>query len=175
MLEGLGAERVLFEMRVRWAVLAAWQRRALTRLALAGGCAAGGDDAFAVALNLVANEVLRETNEALDRVVDASLLRDREVVAHFLEEAAGRLREVAGVASEALNGALAGGEDATTCLNDLHGVGGGVDGVLDFDVDLSAKAIHRNSFFERTWAIAPRTKCEIGEKRCAPQADLLSA
>ena len=31
----LGAERVLFEMRVRRAVLAAWQRRALARLAVA--------------------------------------------------------------------------------------------------------------------------------------------
>ena len=162
-------------MRVRRAVLAAWQRRALARLALTGGCTAGGDDAFAVALDLVANKVLRKTDVALDRVVDASLLRDREVVTHFLEEAAGRLREVAGVAGEALNGALAGDEDAATSLNDRHGVGGGVDGVLDFDVDLSAKAIHRNSFFKRTWAIAPRTKCENGEKRCAPQADLLSA
>ena len=162
-------------MRVRRAVLAAWQWRALARLALTGGCTARSNDALAVALDLVANEVLREADVALNRVVDASLLRDREVVTHFLEEAAGRLGEVAGVASKALDGALTGCEDAATRLDDRHGVGRGVNGVLDFDEDLAAEAIHKNSFYERTWAIAPRTKCEMGRSGALRGEYLLSA
>jgi len=162
-------------MRVRRAVLPAWQWRALAGLALTGGGTARCNDALAVALDLVANKVLRETDVALNRVVDASLLRDREVVPHFLEEAAGWLREVAGVAGEALDRALARSEDTATRLNDRHGVGRGVDGVFNFDEDLSAEAIHRNSFFERTWAIAPRTKCEMGRSGALRGEYLLSA
>jgi hypothetical protein len=124
-----------------------------------------------VALDLVADEVLREADVALDRVVDTGLLGDREVVANLLEEAAGRLREVAAIAGEALDRALAGGEDAATRLRGRDGVGGGVDRVLDFDEDLAAEAVQKDSRGEWLEAARSRGYKRMGYKRGAPRGE----
>src|SRR2546423_4986969 len=95
-------------MLVRRAVVAVRQRRALTRLALARGCATACDAAVECAgLDLILDELRRRADAFRHGPGNLGLARDREVAADVLEERAVGLREIERVLCEALHRLLA--------------------------------------------------------------------
>src|SRR4051794_27993676 len=147
---GLDEDRLL-QVLVARAVLLARQRRALAGLALARRGAARGERALAVALDLVLDELVRDRERLVDRVVDARLLGDREVAADLLEEAPRRLREVAGILREALDRLLARAQHAAAGLVRADGVRMRIDRILDLHEDLTAEAVHEGVLPNGCW------------------------
>ena len=151
----------LLEMRVRRAVLAARQRRALAGLALAGGGAAAGVG-LVQPVELDLDRCPGQADHALDRVEDARLLGDREVAADLLEEAAGGLREVARIAREPLHGRLRRLEHAPTRLGHTDGVRMRIDEVFELEIEGAAEAVHGCSLVTDGLGALPWTSCTHG-------------
>src|SRR5256885_10541370 len=99
----------LLEVLVRRAIVAARQRSALARRALAGvGIALRRTAVEADTLGKLLEELGREMEVRLDHAPDEQLVLHGEVRPHLVEERAGRTGEIAPVIGQAANRALAG-------------------------------------------------------------------